>query len=205
MVTMAYRVLIADSSPSALKALHLAFQDSHYDLYTTGDGGEVMGLLRQVKPDAIVLGLSLPRIDGYELALQLRGMKEFERIPLLLLQAAFEELEEDRLAELDCDEIVSKPFDSEELAHKIRTLISGTRDPESLPEEPEPVRAEDPVPESIPAGPSPEPMREDQMKQQIKQEVFEMERELEKRIAARVKAEIKAWLQFDQPEGQKKP
>ena len=88
---MAYRVLIADSSPSVLKTMHLAFQNSHYALYTTGDGGEVMGLLPQVKPDAIVLGLSLPRIDGYELARQLRKMKEFERIPLILLQAAFEE------------------------------------------------------------------------------------------------------------------
>jgi len=204
-MTMAYRVLIADSSPSVLKALHLAFQDSRYSLYTTGDGDEVMGLLRQVKPDAIVLGLRLPRTDGYELTRQLRRMQEFERIPLILLAGAFEELDEDRLAELDYDEIVNKPFDSEELAHRIRTLISGTRDPESLPEEPEPVRAEEPDPESKPGGPSGNLLREDLMKQQIKREVLEMERELEKRIAARVKAEIKAWLQFDQPAGQEKP
>jgi DNA-binding response OmpR family regulator len=202
---MAYRVLIADSSPSALKALHLAFHDSHYALYTSGDGDEVMGLLRQVKPDAIVLGLSLPRTNGYELARQLRRMKEFERIPLILLLGAFEELEEDQLADLEYDEIVSKPFDSEELAHRIRTLISGTRDPESLPEEPEPVRGEDTYPGSTPAGPSSSHSRDDQMQQQIKREVLEMERELEKRIAARIKAEIKAWLQFDQPDGQEKP
>jgi DNA-binding response OmpR family regulator len=202
---MSYRVLIADSSPSALKALHLAFQDSHYDLYTSGDGGEVMGLLQQVKPDAIVLGLSLLQIDGYELALQIRNTKEFEGTPLLLLRAAYEELDEARLAQLVYDEVVTKPFDSEELAHRIRTLISGTREPESLPEEPEPVSVDNRVLESIQPAVSPEHTRgEDPMRQQIKQEIFEMERELEKRIAARVKAEIKAWLQYDQPDGQDK-
>jgi DNA-binding response OmpR family regulator len=202
---MPYRVFIADSSPSALKALHLAFQGSQYALYTAEEGGEVIGLLQQVKPDAIVLAMSLPGMDGYELALQLRRMKEFERIPLILTRGAFEELDEDRLAELDYDEIVNKPFDSEELAHRIRTLISGTRDPESLPEEPEPVRTEDLPPDPAQAGLSPEHAGDDQLRQQIRREVFEMERELEKRVAARVKAEIKAWLQFDQPDGQDKP
>jgi len=186
-VTMAYRILVADSSPSALKALHMAFQNSHYDLYTSTDGSEVMGLLPQVNPDAIVLGLSLPHADGYELALQIRRMEEFARTPLVY------------------DEIVTKPFDSEELAHRIRTLISGTRDPESLPEEPGPARVEDRVTEAALPGTLHEHVPDDMMRSQIKQEILAMERELEKRITARVKAEIKAWLQFDQPGEQEKP
>ncbi|MFA9452272.1 MAG: PleD family two-component system response regulator [Candidatus Aminicenantaceae bacterium] len=204
-VTMAYRVLVADSSPSALKALHMAFQNSHYDLYTSADGSEVMGLLPQVNPDAIVLGLSLPHADGYELALQIRRMEEFARTPLVLLQAAFEEFDEARVIGLVYDEIVTKPFDSEELAHRIRTLISGTREPESLPEEPGPARVEDRVTEAAMPGTLHEHASDDMLRSQIKQEILAMERELEKRITARVKAEIKAWLQFDQPGEQEKP
>ena len=199
MVAMAYRILVADSSPSALKALHLAFQNSHYDLYTSADGNEVMGLLAQVNPDAIVLGLSLPQADGYELALQIRQLEEFEHTPLILLQPAFEDLDEDRLTGLIYDEIVSKPFDSEELAHRIRTLISGTRDPESLPEEPGPARIEAGSTEGVISEAHSAHASDDTLRSQIKEEVLEMERELEKRISARVKAELKAWLQFDQP------
>ncbi len=197
---MTYRVFIADNSSSALKALHLAFQDSHYDLYTSQDGGEAMDLIRQIKPDAVVLGLSLPQIDGYEIARRLNAREDFRQIPIVLLRAAQEDLDEERLAELEVDEIVSKPFDSEELAHKIRTLISGTRDPESLPEEPEPVGEGRPMEEkpSDPTASLSEPP--DAIRHRIKQEVLEMERELERRVAARVRAEIKAWLQFDLPE-----
>ena len=202
---MAYRVLVADGSPSALKALHLAFQNSHYDLYTSADGSEVLGLLSQVNPDAIVLGLSLPHTDGYELLLQIRQVEGYEQTPMILLQPAFEDIDADRLDGLVYDEIVRKPFDSEELAHRIRTLISGTRDPESLPEEPGPARGEESMTETAPAGTHPEHISEDAYRSQIKQEIVEMERELEKRISARVKAELKAWMQFDQPGEREKP
>ncbi len=202
---MAYRVFFADSSPSALKALHMAFQDSHYDLYTSQDGGEVLDLIRQVRPDAVVLGLALPKMDGFELALRFREIPEFQKTPLILVQPALADLDSTRLAELAYDELVIKPFDSEELAHKIRTLISGTRDPQSLPEEPGPIRSENSDTADIPLlQQTGEPNSDDEIVSRIKSEVLDMERELEKRIAARVKGEIKAWLQFDYFEESKK-
>lgn len=204
-VTMAYRVFFADSSPSALKMLHMAFQDSNYDLYTSHDGREVLDLIRQVRPDAVVLGLILPHADGFELALRFREIPEFQKTPLILLLPALADLDTTRLSELDFDEVVLKPFDSEELAHKIRTLISGTRDPQSLPEEPGPIRPEISDTQDIPALlQTGEANMGDEISRRIKLEVLDMERELEKRIAARVKGEIKAWLQFDYLEDSKK-
>ena len=202
---MAYRVFIADSSPSALQAMHLAFQDSNYDLYTSSDGNEALDLVRQLKPDAIALGLTLPHGDGYEIARTLRDLPDCGQTPLILLRAAGEELEESRLMGLDYAEIVSKPFDSEELAYKIRRLISGTREPESLPEEPEPVSGETRTEGAPPSPPAEGQDAGDTVKRQIRREVLEMERELEKRVAARVKAELKAWLQFDQGLDSEKP
>ncbi len=202
---MAYRVFFADSSPSALKALHMAFQDSNYDLYTSQDGREVLDLIRQVRPDAVVLGLILPKTDGFELARRFREIPEFQKTPLILVQPALADFESARLAELAYDELIIKPFDSEELAHKIRTLISGTRDPQSLPEEPGPIRSENANTEDIPEPrPSGAPSKDDELAHRIKSEILDMERELEKRIAARIKGEIKAWLQFDYFEESKK-
>lgn len=203
---MAYRVFIADSSPSALQAMHLAFQDSNYDLYTSREGSEALDLIRQIKPDAIVLALRLPNGDGYEIARALRDLPDCAQTPLILLQAAGEEIEEGRLSGLDYAEIVGKPFDSEELAYKVRSLISGTREPESLPEEPEPVNTgQGPRGEVASVIPPKGPDAGDSVRRQIRHEILEMERELEKRIAARVKAEIKAWLQFDQGLDSEKP
>jgi DNA-binding response OmpR family regulator len=183
----------------------MAFQDSIYDVFTAGDGGEVLDLIRQIKPDAIVLGLSLPSIDGYEITRRLNAADEFEGIPLVLLRAVYEEVDEARLQDLRFDELVSKPVDSEELAHRIRTLISGTRDPESLPEEPESVSPADrEIPDA--SRPGTEPVGSDAgLWRRIRREILDVERELEKRVAARVKAEIKAWLEYDRPEGPEKP
>jgi CheY-like chemotaxis protein len=217
---MSYRVLIADTSPSALRALHMAFQDSEYDLYTIQEGEQVMALLQQVQPETIVLAFSLPGKNGYEIAHLIRGQDQYRDIPLIFLQSAFEGLDEEALEGLDYDDIVQKPFDSEALADRIRTLIGGSRTPDSLPEEPEvlhPKNGEassgsppkgDSVLQPDSAGedtslieslmPGAEGDLNERIRNQISREVFDMERELEKRIAAKVRAELKVWLQETQ-------
>jgi len=211
-LTMSYRVFIADTSSSALRALHMSFQDSDYDLYTTQDGTLVMDLLQQVQPDAAVLALSLPGKNGYELAHLIKSQDQYRSLPLVLLQSAFEGLDEEGLEGLDYDGIVQKPFDSEALADRIRMLIGGTKTPDSLPEEPEVLR---PPKDERTISPSLEEPTEDtssieslmpredtslqeRIQDQIRREMLEMERELEKRVAARVRAELKLWLQESQ-------
>jgi len=161
--------------------------------------------VHQIKPDAIALGLSLPQKDGYEIARMIRDVPDFKQTPIILLCGAGEDVEEKRLSGLDYAEIVVKPFDSEELAHRIRSLISGTQDPESLPEEPEPVSDQGAsAGTALPPEPA-EPEAGEALVARVRQEILEMERELEKRIAARVKAELKAWLQFDQAKDSENP
>lgn len=191
---MAYRVFIADDSPSVLKAIHMAFQDSGYDLYTSQDGDEVMDIVKQVNPDAVVLGLSLPNRDGYALALELKALESMQEIPLILLQNAFEGVDENKLEKLEYAELVPKPFDSEDLAHRIRSLIGGTREIDSLPEEPDEVKVEGSVSEGQGDTVPPKTDLDTRIKDQIRQEVLEMERELEKRVKTRVAQEIKTWL-----------
>ena len=215
---MSYRVFIADPSPSALKALHMAFQDSNYDLYTTQDGNQVMDLLQQVQPETVVLALSLPGKNGYELAHLIKSQDQYRDLPLILLQSDFEGLDEEGLEGLDYDGIVQKPFNSEALADRIRTLIVGTKTPDSLPEEPEVLN---PAPDEktgvLPLGapqedtslieslmPRVEKDLDGEIKSQISREVLEMERELEKRVAARVRAELKLWIQETQEAAEQK-
>jgi DNA-binding response OmpR family regulator len=209
---MSYRVLIADTNPSALRALHLAFQDSGYDLYTAEEGTQVLALLQQVQPEAVVLALNLPGASGYELAHQIKSQDQYRDLPLILLQSAFEGLDEEALEGIDYDTIIQKPFDSEALADRIRTLIGGTKTPDSLPEEPEVLN---PDSEEMTSLANPEEPSEDtslieslmpqveagideKVKRQISHEVLDMERELEKRIAAKVRAELKVWIQETQ-------
>ena len=102
---MPFKIFAADSSPSALKALHLAFQDSNYDLYTSEDGIEALEIIMQIDPDAIVLGLSLLRRDGYDIASFLKKEEQVKDKPLILLQDAFQEPDEEKLKSLKYDKL----------------------------------------------------------------------------------------------------
>ena len=186
---MPFKIFAADSSPSALKALHLAFQDSNYDLYTSEDGIEALEILMQVDPDAIVLGLSLPRRDGYEIGDFLKKGEQFKDKPLILLQDAFQEPDEEKLKSLKYDKIFKKPFDSEEVAAAIRKLVGETKTPDTLPEEPDVQEVRENTPEVDSAHMDAGKDLEEAVMEKVRQEILQMERELEKRIVARLKTQ----------------
>jgi len=115
----------------------------------------------------------------------IKRQEEFSRVPLILLKEAFEPLDKERIAALEYDELLQKPFDSEMLVQTVRAMIEGQKVPNTLPEEPvwgEELLAEKKV------------EADERFRHLIKQEMIDVERELEKRIKARILAELKMWL-----------
>lgn len=181
---MAFKILAAYTNLSTLKAIHLTFHATDYDIYTSHDGIEALELFQQMSPDVAVFGLSLPRKSGYELAGLLRKGPQPSQVPLVLLLDAFDILDEEKVKGLGHITIVSKPFDSEDLAQKIRNLAGETRDPETLPEEPE---LSSHVTLPVPDAAALEARLEDKIKKLVKEEILAVERELEKRVTTHLK------------------
>jgi DNA-binding response OmpR family regulator len=188
---MAYKLLIADNSRSAQKAIQMAFSELDYEIHTYFDGNKLLEDLKQVNPDVLVLGLSLAGKDGYEITHFLNRREKYESLPLILLQDAFAPVKQERCKDLKYSAIFLKPFDSEELARQIRVMVGEMSDPDTLPEELEldetqdmPIRAEEDMSDL-------KLHWEEVIRQQVKKEMVGLERELEKRIAARIRAEIK--------------
>jgi DNA-binding response OmpR family regulator len=182
---MGYKVIVADDSPSTQKLIQMAFSGAALDVVPFVDGQQVMDSIDQIAPDAIILNLSLPLKDGYELGEIIRGRTEFDQVPLILLKDAFEPVDKERLGAIGYDELIQKPFDSEALAQKLQAFIEAKKIPNTLPEEP--VLVERPVPDW-------KLELDDSIKGLVKQEILQMERELEKRVKARIVAELKMWL-----------
>ncbi len=182
---MPYKVIIADDSPSVQKIIQMSFPASEFEIFAFSDGKEFVDSLNRVRPDAILLNLSLPEKDGYEVGAFIKKQEEFRQIPLILLKEAFEPLDKERAAAFEYDELIQKPFDSQMLVQMVRTMIEGQKIPNTLPEEP--VWGEE----------SPEERRvetDEKFRHLVKQEILDVERELEKRIKARILAELKMWL-----------
>lgn len=196
---MPYKLIVADSSPLVHKVVQMAFAPPEFEVHSYADGLEALQAFGQVNPDAVVLGVSLARRDGYDVGRYLRSREDFKKTALILLRGAFEPLDQEKLRGLECDEIVVKPFDSEKLASTVREIIDRKKGPLSYPEEsllddasgtgarPLFSDTEFAPPETLPA---PEDGLEDRVRGILRGEILSMERELEKRLKASLRAEF---------------
>jgi DNA-binding response OmpR family regulator len=187
-----YRIIVADPSPSVQKIVQLVFPDPEFKVFVFEDGASLLESVADVRPDALLVSLTLPGRDGYEVGRTLRSRKELEMVPLIGLKGTFESLDTDRNPPADYDEIVQKPFDSERLAAVVRELIARKTGPLSLPEEPlRPAAGGD---SGAPAKTGPADAADQGLKDWVREEMVGMEREIEKRVRARVVADLKEWM-----------
>ncbi len=133
---MPYKIVVADPSPSVQKAAQLVFAEPEFRVFAYEDGASLLESVASVGPDALVVSLTLPGRDGYDVARTLRSRKQLASVPLVGLRGSFECIDNDRNAPSDYDEVLPKPFDSERLAAVVRELIARKTGPSSLPEEP---------------------------------------------------------------------
>lgn len=193
---MPYKIIVADPSPSVQKAAQLAFAEPEFRVFVFDNGASLLESVAGVGPDALLVSLTLPGREGYEVAHTLRSRKDLAAVPLIGLRGAFECIDSDRTVPPDYDEVVAKPFDSERLTAVVRELIARKTGPSSLPEEPV-WSGESRGPGAAPHGASapPSPAGEGpRVREIVREEIVDMEREIEKRVRARVLADLKEWM-----------
>jgi two-component system, OmpR family, response regulator MprA len=115
------RVLVADDDPAVRDSLRRSLAFNGYDVVTAIDGEEALRLVADVRPDAVVLDVMMPRLDGLEACRALRSAGN--DVPVLLLTAR--DGVADRVAGLDAgaDDYLPKPFALEELLARLRALL----------------------------------------------------------------------------------
>jgi len=115
------RVLVVDDDRAVREALRRALTLAGYEVQLAQDGEQALELVVQAVPDAVVLDVGLPGIDGLEVCRRLRLLGN--RVPILMLTAR-EEVS-DRIGGLDAgaDDYMVKPFDVDELKARIRALL----------------------------------------------------------------------------------
>jgi two-component system OmpR family response regulator len=115
------RILVVDDEPSLTDLLAMALRYEGYDVRTEATGNAAVRTAREFKPDAVVLDVMLPDINGFEVLRRLRG--HVVDVPVLFLTAR--DSVEDRVAGLTAggDDYVTKPFSLEEVVARLRALM----------------------------------------------------------------------------------
>lgn len=115
------RVLVVDDEHSLTDLLKMALRYEGWDVRTAADGISAVKVAREFRPDAIVLDIMLPDIDGLEVLQRVRA--DGTETPVLFLTA--KDSLDDRIAGLTAggDDYVTKPFSLEEVVARLRGLI----------------------------------------------------------------------------------
>jgi two-component system, OmpR family, response regulator MprA len=115
------RILVVDDEPAVREAVERALRLDGHDVQLAAGGLEALEALELRPPDAVVLDVLMPRIDGLELCRRMR--RHGDRTPVLMLTAR--DAVSDRVAGLDAgaDDYLVKPFALEELLARVRALL----------------------------------------------------------------------------------
>ena len=114
------RILAVDDEPQILRALAANLKARGYEVDIAGTGEAALTLAQRHRPDAVILDLGLPGMDGIEV---IRGLRGWTQVPIVVLSVR--EREADKVAALDAgaDDYVTKPFGMGELLARLRAAL----------------------------------------------------------------------------------
>ncbi len=116
-------VLIVDDQPDIVRLVRDYLERAGFRVLTASDGEQALQVARSSHPDLVILDLTLPRLDGLDVA---RALRRDGDVPIIMLTARTEE--SDRVAglELGADDYVTKPFSAREMVARVRAVLRRT-------------------------------------------------------------------------------
>jgi CheY-like chemotaxis protein len=124
---MPKKILLADDSITIQKVVELTFSDGDYEVSAVNNGAKAIQKLSEMRPDIILSDIIMPEKNGYEVCEYVKSHPEYRNIPVVLLTGTFEPFDPDRAEKAGCDAVVTKPFESQSLIHKVEELIAQAR------------------------------------------------------------------------------
>jgi CheY-like chemotaxis protein len=115
-------VLVVDDDEVIRRLIAVNLQLEGFDVVTAVDGQDCLERVVEIDPDVITLDVMMPRLDGWETAVQLRKSPETAHIKVVLITARAQEDDKNRGGHVGADAYLTKPFDPNEMIRVVREL-----------------------------------------------------------------------------------
>jgi PAS domain S-box-containing protein len=120
-------ILVVDDDQAVRDSLKRSLEYSGYEVSAAEDGVQALARLAAVRPDAVVMDVMMPRLDGLELVAALRADPRTAGVPVLLLSARAGQEASIEGLEAGADDYLVKPFSSAELLARVRANVELAR------------------------------------------------------------------------------
>ena len=118
--TVVRTVLVVDDEPEIVRLVRDYLENAGFAVLEAGDGVQALQLARRQAPDLVVLDLSLPEMDGLDVA---RTLRQTSAVPIIMLTARADEVDRVAGLELGADDYLGKPFSPRELVARVRAVL----------------------------------------------------------------------------------
>jgi two-component system response regulator VicR len=122
---MKKKIIVVEDEMDIAELVKLVLETDEFEVLTVLDAPAAYGKVKEYKPDAVLLDLSMPKMNGWEVFKQIRSDPEFAKLPIAILTAkthAFDEMV--GLHVMKADAYITKPFGKQELLNKTHGLFT---------------------------------------------------------------------------------
>lgn len=120
---MEYRVLVVDDELKILNMLETYLSAEGFKIKTTIDGQQALRIFKELNPQAVILDVMMPGMNGLDVCKEIRKVST---VPIIMLTARTEEIDKLLGLELGADDYITKPFSLKELGARLRAVLRRT-------------------------------------------------------------------------------
>src|SRR5271169_2514469 len=120
-----YKLLLADDSLTIQKVVELVLADEHFEIKSVNDGELALEAIGSFSPHIVLADIEMPKLNGYQLCEKIKNDTATVHLPVILLTGAFEPFDEEYAKAVGADDYIVKPFESQELISKVKSLLIG--------------------------------------------------------------------------------
>jgi two-component system, cell cycle response regulator DivK len=125
---MPKKILIVEDNEDSRELVVKVLRNKGYEMVEAADGEEAVEKAVAEMPDLILLDISLPKLDGYEVAKRLKSREEFREIPIIAFTAHAMKGDREKAIVAGFEGYISKPVDIRELPVQVKSFIRGKRE-----------------------------------------------------------------------------
>lgn len=127
------RILIVDDELSIVKFLRANLEAGGYEVLTAMDGVEAISTVEKELPDLVILDITMPRMNGFEVC---RRLREWSQTPIIMLSARGSVEDKVKCLDLGADDYITKPFGKRELIARVGAVLRRSGTKATVPQQP---------------------------------------------------------------------